>query len=318
MDHDQIAAVAQACERTIATALDTYRPQLLDAGRSHDRHQVPNQRHRDNFLSHFDLELHRHYRDELRRSVGGFTYLSEEADPETIGEADDLVVLVDPLDTSELAVRGLHGYTHVLAWSRRLDAPVAAVVGDFFHEVCLYTAVRTADGARAALRTRAGDTHELRTSPPPVDGPLLVTNYSMRPTTRFAPLAAQHDLLAGLAQGLGPERSGPGDPSASSGQTGDRGRIGVDFGSIGLCHVASGATDAFVEFAKGFALWDLLPGRFILEAAGGTVTDLTGTPLAWPSLTDPTAVKDALTTRQTFVAAPTPATASALAGRIHL
>jgi myo-inositol-1(or 4)-monophosphatase len=50
-------------------------------------------------------------------------------------------------------------------------------------------------------------------------------------------LAARHDLLTALAQ--------PGPDGKA------RGRIGVDFGSVGLCHVAAGFTDAVIEFAKG-------------------------------------------------------------------
>jgi myo-inositol-1(or 4)-monophosphatase len=56
------------------------------------------------------------------------------------------------------------------------------------------------------------------------------------------------------------------------------GRIGVDFGSISLCHVAAGFTDATIEFAKGFAIWDLAPGHYILPAAGSTILAFVGEP----------------------------------------
>jgi myo-inositol-1(or 4)-monophosphatase len=97
----------------------------------------------------------------------------------------------------------------------------------------------------------------------------------------------------------------PGHSPTDSGPTGDHSRIGVDFGSIGFCHVATGATDVFLDVVKGFALWDLLPGRLILEAAGGVITDLTGTPLPWPNtaFTDLDAMSDAMNTRQRFIAA---------------
>jgi myo-inositol-1(or 4)-monophosphatase len=77
----------------------------------------------------------------------------------------------------------------------------------------------------------------------------------MRPRERFLPLAQQGDLMTGLTNGIGPDAA-----EAVDGPNGDRSRIGVDFGCVGLCHVATAATDAFIEFAKGFALWDLLPG----------------------------------------------------------
>jgi myo-inositol-1(or 4)-monophosphatase len=83
-----------------------------------------------------------------------------------------------------------------------------------------------------------------------------------------------------------------------------RGRVGVDFGSVSLCHVAAGFTEAVLEFAKGFAIWDLAPGHYILNAAGGTVLDLRGRPLSLDyglnSLSD---IAKAMDARQKFVAA---------------
>jgi myo-inositol-1(or 4)-monophosphatase len=69
----------------------------------------------------------------------------------------------------------------------------------------------------------------------------------MRPDERFLPLARQQVFIKVL--------------SASPGAGKARGRIGVDFGSAGLCHVAAGFSDAMIEFAKGFAIWDLSPGH---------------------------------------------------------
>ncbi|HEY6789169.1 MAG TPA: hypothetical protein VI365_17840, partial [Trebonia sp.] len=88
----------------------------------------------------------------------------------------DVCVLVDPLDTSELAVRALHGYTHVLVYSRSLRRPV---VGD--------------DGRdRASLVTRDGDVHPRRCDTSAEElSESLVTNYLMRPAGRFRPLAGQ-------------------------------------------------------------------------------------------------------------------------------
>src|SRR6185295_17668637 len=66
-------------------------------------------------------------------------------------------------------------------------------------------------------------------------------------------------------------------------------------------------TDATIEFAKGFAIWDLAPGHYILHAAGGSVIDLNGQPLPLDqnldSLTD---IAEAMDRRQTFIAAANP------------
>jgi hypothetical protein len=60
----------------------------------------------------------------------------------------------------------------------------------------------------------------------------LITNYLMKPAERFRPLAQQTHLI---------EELGRPSPDGVS-----RGRIGVDFGSIGLCHVAAGFSDAMI------------------------------------------------------------------------
>lgn len=306
------AVIERALVDVVSSVLDQFRPRLLAAALDGDVRERRNERHQDNFLSDFDVTLHDHYRAAFAERLPGFVYLSEEGDPEQVGATSDLVILVDPLDTSELAVRGLHGYTHVLAYSIDEARPVVAVVGDFYHHIDLYVGSNLG-APRAALRTRGGN---LRPIAVPVRSPgdrLLVTNYNMRPTERFLPLAHQEELMSFLS-------AGPGDAtSAGGGPTGDRSRIGVDFGSVGLCHIATGATDAFVEFAKGFALWDLLPGQHILECAGGTVTDLNGDTLPWPTtdLTDIDKMKPAMNTRQTFIAAANPTLAQTLATTIH-
>ncbi len=112
----------------------------------------------------------------------------------------------------------------------------------------------------------------------------------MRPAERFVPLASQHELLQVLGQ------------VAPDGQR--RGRIGVDFGSVGLCNVAAGFTDAMFEFAKGFAIWDLAPGHYILHAAGGVVLDLGGAPMSLDfGLSSLGGIAEAMTGRRKFVAA---------------
>lgn len=179
--------------------------------------------------------------------------------------------------------------------SRASMRPIAAVVGDIFHHLQLYVAARDYTGRdRAFIVTADGDRYPLCLEEPSSLPEVLITNYLMKPAERFLPLAAQTRLLHALSQ-----RSADGK---------HRGRIGVDFGSIGLCHVAAGFTDAMIEFAKGFAIWDLAPGHYILNAAGGTVLDLRGHPIPLDyhlgTLTD---IAIAMNRRQTFIAASSPA-----------
>ncbi|MEU6559286.1 inositol monophosphatase family protein [Nocardia nova] len=285
--------LAQRIADLVRQIISEIRPRLIDAALTGHHAETENLRHSDNFLSEYDLWMHRRYKQLLVQHIPSFIYASEEADPEIIGNDPnpDLCVLVDPLDTSELAVRTLYGYTHVLVYSRARGRPVAAVVGDIFHHIQIYLAALTDSGEdRALMVTADGKSHVLdRPSPAPLPD-ALVTNYFMKPAQRFQPLAHQQDFLTAL--------------SATSANGKSNGRIGVDFGSIGLCHIAAGFTDAMIEFAKGFAIWDLSPGHYILHAAGGTVTDLAGSPLSLDYHLDSLAdINQAMNKRQKFIAA---------------
>jgi myo-inositol-1(or 4)-monophosphatase len=178
-----------------------------------------------------------------------------------------------------------------MIYSRSLQRPLVAVVGDIYHHLQLYVAARDGHGTDSAwLITADADRHPLRTCTERPLSAALVTNYLMRPAERFAPLARQHALLNALGQA---------DHDGKS-----WGRIGVDFGSVGLCHVAAGFTDAMIEFAKGFAIWDLAPGHYILHTAGGTILDLDGQPLSLNyQLNTLDDIATAMNGRQKFVAA---------------
>jgi myo-inositol-1(or 4)-monophosphatase len=288
-----IPALAMQVADTVKQVMSEIRPKLIDAAVTGHRGESDNERHEDNFLSVHDMYMHRRYLELFESSIGSFIYASEEAEPQVVGDEPepDLCILVDPLDTSELAVRGLLGYTHVLVYSRSLARPVASVVGDIYHHVQLWIAGRDDSGHDVAfLITRDGDRFQLTAKTPKALAESLVTNYLMKPDERFMPLAAQGGLMAALNE------------KAADGKS--RGRIGVDFGSVSLCHVAAGFTEATIEFAKGFAVWDLAPGHYILQAAGGVVLDLDGTPVPldynFTSLADITTAMDR---RQHFVAA---------------
>jgi myo-inositol-1(or 4)-monophosphatase len=308
-DRVSFPELAQQVGEVVRAVMDDIRPRLVEAALSGRYGERANARHADNFLTGFDLWAHDRYRQLITPLLpGGFIYASEEAEPEVIGDDPnpDLCVLVDPLDTSELAVRALHGYTHVLVYSRSLRRPVAATVGDIYHHIQLYTAARHDDDTdHATLITRDGQAYHLHCDTSATElSQALVTSYLMRPSERFRPLAAQGGLLDALAS-----------PSPDGSR---RGRIGVDFGSVSLCHVAAGLTDAMVEFAKGFAIWDLAPGHYILHAAGGTTLTLDGKSLpldhGLDTLSD---IARAMAPRQKFIAAANPQLARQILGTLQ-
>ncbi|MFI7536659.1 inositol monophosphatase family protein [Streptosporangium sp. NPDC049376] len=289
----QLSALARDLVRLVVTVMDEIRPRLIEAALSGERSESRNHRHAGNFLSAHDLWMHERYRDLLSAIIPSYVYASEEADPQVIGTDPDpdLCVLVDPLDTSELAVRALYGYTHVLVYSRRLARPIAAVVGDIFHHLQIYLAARDDTGhEHAFVITQDGTPHPLRLNRVVPLPEALVTNYLMKPAERFHPLTQQARLLEELSR-----------PSPEGAR---RGRLGVDFGSVGLCHVAAGLSDAMIEFAKGFAVWDLAPGHYILNAANGVVLDLHGHPIPLDYRFDTLAdIGKAMNQRRRFIAA---------------
>jgi myo-inositol-1(or 4)-monophosphatase len=297
---------AETVAEIVRTVMAESRPALLRAALTGRTGESENLRHEGNFLSEHDLRMHTRYRDLFTEALGSFVYASEEDDPRVIGPDPDpdLLILVDPLDTSELAVRALYGYTHVMLYSRALARPIAAVVGDIYHHLQLYIGCRHNDGRdRAYLVTADRDVHRMQTRAPVDICRALITNYLMRPAERLQPIAQQQSLIGALTT--------PG-PDGSA-----RGRIGVDFGSISLCHVASGQTDATIEFAKGFAIWDLSPGHYILHAAGGTVIDLEGNDLSLDyglrSLKD---IAEAMDGRRKFIATAGPSLAHQILERL--
>lgn len=175
--------------------------------------------------------------------------------------------------------------------SRSLAQAIVSVVGDIFHHFQLYIGARDDQSIDRAYVVTADSVEHVLGRPARKNlSQALVTNYLMRPGERFIPLARQQLFMEALG--------------ASSGDGKSRGRIGVDFGSVGLCHVAAGFSDAMIEFAKGFAIWDLAPSHYILHAAGGIVTDLLGTPIPLDYRLDSLAnIVGAMNRRQRFIAA---------------
>ncbi len=292
---DEGHPLALAIIKIVESVIKLYSEKLVDMAFQGTRREVHNYRHQDNFISEVDIELHSLYKERVPDVLTSFVFASEEDDPSVFppnnSDFPKYVVLVDPLDTSELAVRGLCGYTHIMVYSISEQRPIVAVVGDMFHAIRLYCAYRNIDGKdEVFFKTRDGNIHHINSSQESELHRALVTNYLMRPDGRFLRLSREKTFLRALSR------------QDSEGR--QRGRIGVDFGSIGLCHVAAGFTDAMIEVAKGFALWDLLPGQYILEAAGGIVASLDGMPLPLNlEIRYIEDVKAAMEHRQKFVAA---------------
>lgn len=268
--------------------INSYKYKLIKIAADGDPTILDNKRHIDNFLTQSDLELNELYLQGFKSILTDFVFVSEETEPEVIGNANELkyMIIVDPLDTTELAVRALNGYTQFIIYDLIKQKPLVAVVGDFFHEIELYIAENLNGASNAYFKTRNNSIHKLKPSKVNKIEDSLITNFFMKPKNRFADLKLQESLFKELEKNV------------------RKGRIGCDFGSIGFCHVAASFTDAYIEFSKGFYLWDLLPGQFILNCAGGIVLDSEGKELSISlPFKDPLEIKKILNSRTKFVAA---------------
>jgi myo-inositol-1(or 4)-monophosphatase len=58
-------------------------------------------------------------------------------------------------------------------------------------------------------------------------------------------------------------------------------RVNLSWGSNTIIQVAAGYADVAIEFARGFATYDILPGLYIGLKTGLTILDLHGNPITW-------------------------------------
>ena len=195
--------------------------------------------------------------------LGPYTIFSEEAGiqtfPEGSREADARwVVFVDPIDGTEFA-EALQGGWCLLGIYDRLEDEVAVVVaGDIFLDR-LFWASRSGDAEALDFITHSWFRLDGGPNPKPSLAGARV-NLLTTKVSRYLAVAQQRALLEAIEE--------------------NDGRINLAWGSNLIIQVAAGYADVGLEFAKGFATYDILPGLFIAEKAGLTVLDLQGNRLS--------------------------------------
>jgi myo-inositol-1(or 4)-monophosphatase len=171
-------------------------------------------------------------------------------------EEADWVAFIDPIDGTEF-IEGLQGgWTLLALYDRRREQVATAVAGDLFLDR-LYWASQA--GPAEGLDFVTHSWFKLDGGPKPKKSPRergVRVNMLTTKVGRFRAVAAQEPLLAALEK--------------------VDGRINLAWGSSMIVQVAAGYADAAVEFAKGFAAYDVLPGLFIGERAGLTILDVEG------------------------------------------
>jgi myo-inositol-1(or 4)-monophosphatase len=168
------------------------------------------------------------------------------------------VVFLDPIDGTEFVETLQGGWSLLAVYDRDRGEFVAAVAGDFFLDR-LYWASRGGDAEAIDFLTHSW--FRLDGGPEPkrqLAGARV--NLLTSKVSRFRAVARQERLLEAIEQ--------------------QDGRINLAWGSNLIIQVAAGYADVGVEFAKGFATYDILPGLFVAERAGLTILDLRGNPVS--------------------------------------
>lgn len=172
-------------------------------------------------------------------------------------EDADWVVFIDPVDGTEFVESLQGGWCLLALYNRNANRVEAAVAGDMFLNR-LYWA--SPHGPAEGLDFVTHSWFKLDGGPhPKKDLAGARINFLTTKAERFRAVASQEKLLDAIAAGGG--------------------RINLSWGSNMIIQVAAGYADAAVEFQKGFATYDILPGLYLGERAGITILDLDGNPL---------------------------------------
>lgn len=175
--------------------------------------------------------------------------------PEKSREKDArYVIFIDPIDGTEFIESLQGGWSLMAVYDRKRNEVVCSVAGDIFLNR-LYWASRHDDAEALDFTTHSmfrldGGPNTRHT----VAGSRI--NMLTSKVDRFRSVVGQQRLLDTLSR--------------------NDGRINLAGGSNMVIQVAAGYADAAVEFYKGFATYDILPGLFIAKQAGMTILDLSG------------------------------------------
>ncbi|MEJ2648424.1 MAG: inositol monophosphatase family protein [Sedimentisphaerales bacterium] len=194
----------------------------------------------------------------LKKKIGikAFTVFSEELGiktfPKGIKETDaELVIFIDPVDGTEFIESLQGGWCLIAVYDRKDDEVICAVAGDIFLNR-LYWATRSGEAEAIDFTTHSW--FRLDGGPQPKEN-LAGARVSFLTTkvSRFCSVASQQKLLNAIEK--------------------RDGRINLSWGSNMIIQVAAGYADAAIEFTKGFATYDFLPGFFIGLKSGVTILD---------------------------------------------
>jgi myo-inositol-1(or 4)-monophosphatase len=194
--------------------------------------------------------------------IRAYTIFSEELGIQTFpagaSESDaDLVVFIDPIDGTEFVEALQGGWTLIAVYDRRLNDVLAAVAGDIFLDR-LYWASASGYAECLDFITHCWFRLDGGTQPKSTLAGARV-NVLTTKVDRYRALSEQTALMDSIRE--------------------QDGRVNLSWGSNIIIQVAAGYADVAIEFAKGFATYDILPGLYIGLRSGLTILDLDGNPI---------------------------------------
>ncbi len=203
-----------------------------------------------------------HYKFPKLPEVKAYTVFSEELGiktfPEGAKESEaELVVFIDPIDGTEFVEALQGGWALIAVYDRRCDEVLCAVAGDIFLDR-LYWASQNGYPECLDFITHSWFRLDGGTAPKACLAGARV-NVLTTKVDRYRALSEQTELLNAIRE--------------------DDGRVNLSWGSNTIIQVAAGYADVAIEFAKGFATYDILPGLYIGLKTGLTILDLDGNPL---------------------------------------
>lgn len=170
---------------------------------------------------------------------------SEEAGEIKLGNSPEIAVLIDPIDGSSMAIRGIPLCSVSISFHRLPDLEtLVGAVGNFFTEEIYIASEKGAFSSTTPLCV---------SSIKRLEEAFLVSH--IRKSYGLETLVKQKDLL-------------------------EKPKLWLNYGgALEMAKLAEGSIDAFVEFTAGYNSYDYSAGAFIAEKAGAIVTDLDGNPL---------------------------------------
>jgi fructose-1,6-bisphosphatase/inositol monophosphatase family enzyme len=186
------------------------------------------------------------------------------------GREENILVLIDPVDGTSSAKRGLDGST-LISFFDRYTGLCAAVMGDIFRRTIYWR--KAGDSTKAMVIKHSQDpTYDFLST---VAGGVMPMGepLELKPSKQQSLQGASLNIYMGK-----PERI---IKAYEIGKALWNPHLGIKEifsfgGSLGSVRVGQGLWDASIEIAKGFRPWDFLPGAFLAQGAGATVVDMEG------------------------------------------